>query len=366
MKRALTGLGLLAAAGLLVAAAARFPAVVEELYSRGLYPRVSAVLSGLSSLVPLSLAELVVPALSLAVLARILAALRDCRRTSAKRGLGSLGGDLILGTGFLAFTFVLLWGLNYRRSPFSVSAGLDARPGHAAELRELVDELVARANQTREGLPEDARGVVAPPGGTPRILARATAGFNAAADRLPFLSVRAFPPKPLMASEILSRLGLTGIYSPFSGEANVNAAAPLVEIPFSASHEVAHQIGFAREDEANFVGYLACRFHPDPDFNYAGVLGASIHASNALFTVERASWKEAEARRSPAVKRDLQALREWSERYEGPATRAAEKVNDAYLRSQGLPDGVRSYGRMVDLLLAERRAKTASAPARPE
>jgi hypothetical protein len=155
----------------------------------------------------------------------------------------------------------------------------------------------------------------------------------------------------------MSWLGLTGIYSPFTSEANVNVDVPAPELPFSASHETAHQRGFAREDEANFAGYLACRLHPDRDFRYAGLLAASVHASNALYAVDRAAARDVEAGRSPAVRRDLEALRAWAARHEGPVARAAEKVNDAYLKSQGAADGVRSYGRMVDLLLAERRAE---------
>ena len=55
---------------------------------------------------------------------------------------------------------------------------------------------------------------------------------------------------------MLSYLGISGIFIPFTCEANVNATLPDWEIPFTACHELAHQRGFAREDEANYVGYL--------------------------------------------------------------------------------------------------------------
>ena len=143
----------------------------------------------------------------------------------------------------------------------------------------------------------------------------------------------------------------------YGGTESPEVPWPESELPFSASHETAHQRGFAREDEANFAAYLACRFHPDPDFNYSGALAASVHASNALFMAGREAWQAVEATRSPAVKRDMGALRSWAERHEGAVSRTSERINDAYLRTQGQAEGVRSYGRMVDLLLAERRAE---------
>jgi hypothetical protein len=359
VKRLFIGLVLLALAVALAALGARSPAAVETLYARGLYPALAAGLSCPAGLVPVSLAELALLALPLVLGWRLA---RQRRRRGLGRALAGLAAEVVLLAGALGLAFVLLWGLNYHRRPFADSAGLDASPGRPEELRDLVAALAARADRLRAGLGEDPRGVLRVEGGPRRILARVAAGFEAASRRYPLLAGGCVRPKPLLLSEAISWLGLTGIYSPFTAEANVNVAAPDVELPFAASHEAAHQRGFAREEEANFVGYLACRFHPGRDFNYAGALAAGIHASNALRPALPEEWRRIEEARSEAVKRDLAALREWAARHEGPAARAAERVNDAYLRAQGQRDGARSYGRMVDLLLAERRAE----PGAPE
>jgi hypothetical protein len=153
----------------------------------------------------------------------------------------------------------------------------------------------------------------------------------------------------------MSRLGITGIFFPFTGEAHVNREVPAPDVPFTASHELAHFRGFAREDEASYVGYLACRSHPDQDFRYSGSLVASAYLMGALAEVDPAAARRLQARRSPGVRRDLEALRAWSERYRGRVEAASQRVNDAYLRSQGQKDGIRSYGRMVDLLVADHR-----------
>ena len=113
----------------------------------------------------------------------------------------------------------------------------------------------------------------------------------------------------------------------------------------------------AREDEANYVAYLACIHHPDRDFRYSGFLNASQYVLAELYRADRAAYARVEPGRSAAMRRDDVALREWIEKYRGRATEVGRKVNDAYLKSQGQADGVRSYGRMIDLLLAERRRR---------
>jgi hypothetical protein len=136
----------------------------------------------------------------------------------------------------------------------------------------------------------------------------------------------------------------------------VNATLPDWEIPFTSAHELAHQRGFAREDEANYVGYLACRAHPDRDFQYSGTFRAALYALSALAQVDRSSYGLLRGRVTAPQSRDLAALAAWHRRYESRLGEVQERVNDAYLKTQGQADGVRSYGRMVDLLLAERRA----------
>jgi hypothetical protein len=166
-------------------------------------------------------------------------------------------------------------------------------------------------------------------------------------------------PKPVMLSSLMSYAGISGIFIPFTGEANVNATLPEWQIPFTAAHELAHQRGYAREDEANYVGYRACRAHPDRDFQYSGTFEAALYALGALAGADRAAYGRLRATLSPPLVRDLGALSAWRARYRSRLGRVQDRVNDAYLKTQGQRDGVQSYGRMVDLLLAERRASTA-------
>jgi hypothetical protein len=139
----------------------------------------------------------------------------------------------------------------------------------------------------------------------------------------------------------------------------VNALLPHSELAWSAAHERAHAAGWAREDEASFLAWQACRDSDDPDARYSGALVASLYAVGALAGVAPERARALSDGRSPAVRRDIEAIQAYVRRYEGRLARASDRVNDAFLRSQGEARGVQSYGRMVDLLLAERRARSA-------
>jgi len=333
--------------------AAQNPEVVERLFSRRVFPALARVLTCASARLSFSAGEVLFLA-SLLMMGAL--ALRTLRRPlSWKDRLSSLLSGLLLASGLLYLVFLLVWGLNYSRQPFAASTGLDVRPAPVEELEALARALVGDANEARQPLVEDADGVMRLADGQSTALDLAEAGFVAAAERQPLLRGRCARPKALLLSPVAARLGITGIYSPLTGEANVNSTVPDPELPFAACHEIAHARGFAREEEANYLGYLACRLHPDADFRYAGLLAASVYVQNALYRARRSAWEETETMRAAGVQRDLRALVAWSDRYRGRATDVAERLNDAYLKAQGQPAGAQSYGHVVDLLLAERR-----------
>jgi hypothetical protein len=352
-------LALLPVAVALELAASASPPLVERLYAQRLYRVVSEMFAGSVGRVPFSLGEVL---LWTGIGGAGAWTFRRLRRLGRARGrrravLVSTLADAWAAAGALYLAFVVLWGLNYRRPPYAALAGLDARPATVGELVAVCERLISETNHARAGLPEDAAGVVRLADGRPGALRRAPTGYGEAARIEPVLAGASAPAKPVIISTVLSYLGISGIFSPFTGEANVNMTLPDPDVPFAACHELAHARGFAREDEANYVGYLACTRHPDGDFRYSGLLAASVYAMNELARVDRQGHMRLDARRAPGVRRDLAALVAWAERYRGPAERVSQAVNNAYLKTQGQKEGVRSYGRMVDLLIAEERAR---------
>jgi hypothetical protein len=158
-----------------------------------------------------------------------------------------------------------------------------------------------------------------------------------------------------MLSELMNYTGICGVYFPFTGEANVNVSIPETSLPSTAAHEMAHQRGFSREDEANYISYLACTAHPDINYKYSGVLLALIHSMNALYEDDKPDFYKLSENYSDGVRHDIEELNKFWQKYEGPVERTSDKINNAYLKANNQKDGVRSYGRMVDLLIAEHR-----------
>ena len=172
------------------------------------------------------------------------------------------------------------------------------------------------------------------------------------AEKFPSLEGYYPQPKKLIVSEILSYQGLTGIYSPFTVEANYNGDMTAYNIPFTACHELSHLSGFMQEEEANFIAFLACIRSDRADFQYSGYLSGWVYCMNALYRADRESWQEVRLLLDEAAEPDLEANTEFWDAYEGGISKTADKINDTYLKVNGQADGVQSYSRMVDLIVA--------------
>ncbi|MCH3948044.1 MAG: DUF3810 domain-containing protein [Olsenella sp.] len=164
----------------------------------------------------------------------------------------------------------------------------------------------------------------------------------------------------LLFGEPLLYSGHTGIFWAATGESSVPLNTATAELPFTMCHEAAHRLGIASEKEANFSAFLACTTSDDVRFSYSGYYSAFNYCVNALLSEdpERAQQLVADAlagQNGDGVKLVLQdraATREHYKAYEGPFEDVGTSVNDTYLKSFGEKDGVRSYGLVVDYLLA--------------
>lgn len=339
---------------------ARHPATVERIYSRGLFPVIGQLLNFFTGWFSFSWAELTVWALILAGVYWIIVTIRRVLLADGGQRLAALwrrvAGVLVWLAG-IYFAYIMLWGLNYDRQPFSIIAGIEVRPSSTAELAALCSDLINRTNAARLQVQEDANGVMRLNDSTKSALRRASLGYQAIARTYPVLGGHYGRPKFVVSSGLWSYTGTAGLYFPWTGEANVNTAMPAAEIPAAATHEMAHQRGFAREDEANYIAYLVCEAHPDADYRYSGLFSALTESLYALYQRDPAQYTELVKGLSDGVKRDLQREADFWQRYEGVVADATDHINDTYLKSNGQTDGVQSYGRMVDLLLAEYRQK---------
>lgn len=335
------------------------PNLVENVYSRGIFKVIAKLLNFFSGYIPVSLGEILVVSAILFALFYIVRTIQKIVKSPSKIlkiGAGALVSALV-AVSILYFSFVMLWGLNYQRLSFSEIVDYDTRPAPVDELVLVCEALIERTNELRKSVNEDDKGVMALSTNINDTLKRAYKGYESASSLYPELSGNYGRPKGVMLSEVMSYLGIGGVYFPFTGEANVNISLPPTSLPFTTCHEMAHQKGFSREDEANYIAYLACRLHPDADFQYSGSLSAVIYATNALYRYDRNKYFELRKSFSEGVIRDLKASNSYWEKYETPVQDFSTSVNNTYLKANMQEDGVRSYGRMVDLLIAEYRKR---------
>ena len=156
-------------------------------------------------------------------------------------------------------------------------------------------------------------------------------------------------PKPLAVSRILSVQQLCGVYAPFTVEANFNQEMTTYNIPHTMCHELSHLRGFMQEEEANFIGYLACLKSDRRSFQYSGYLTGWVYATNALAKQDMDKYVELYRQLNEDTVRNLKENTEFWNQYDG---KVSNQMNDTYLKFNDQQDGVQSYGRMVDLMLA--------------
>lgn len=159
-------------------------------------------------------------------------------------------------------------------------------------------------------------------------------------------------PKPVLNTWILSVQQTTGVYSPFTVEANYNRDIPYYDLPFTICHELSHLRGYMQEEEANFIAVLATIGADDAYYNYSGYVSAWVYAGNALARVDSDAFATLYGALNARTRQDLLYNNQYWQQFEGKPAETHEKVNDAYLKAQGQTAGTASYGHVTDLMLA--------------
>ena len=321
-----------------------------EWYSQNIYPVLVSAIGRLTGLLPFSLAEICLYLLLAAlILSLICLCIGIARKGEAGRRLFAWFSCAVLAVSILAFLYTAGCGVNYHRKTFSSEEGIIASDYTAEELQEICIRLTEEVNSRAGKVSRDSDGVMiltAPEG------ERAVEAMEKLAEAFPSLKGYYPMPKKVAVSEILSYQGLTGVYSPFTIEANYNGDMTPYNIPFTACHELSHLRGFMEEKEANFIAFLACIGSDRTDFQYSGYLSGWTYCMNALYRADAEAWQETRSLLDKKAEADVWANSQFWNSYEGVISETADRINDTYLRANGQADGVRSYDRMVDLIMA--------------
>lgn len=338
---------LVALSAVVAALAPRPEMLVERGYGHAFYPPLQAFLTGASNTVPVAVFDLVVVTAAALVIWWWSAAAGALWRRRDWRPAGRALRATITAVAIAYLWFLTTWGLNYARPPIDVRLALATGVPTANEVAALLDEAVAAANRLHAPGSADA---AASPADVDIAIALHAVEARHGRPR-PTVTGR---PKPTLLAPYFRMAGVDGLTAPLALETLLNPDLTAAERPFVLAHEWAHLAGYAPEADANFVAWLVTQEQSArPATRYSGWL---FLVNEAARQVPPETRRSSLAALGPGPRQDLAAITRRMATRVALVERAGWRVYDSYLRSQGVDDGLRSYSRVVELIVRARRS----------
>jgi hypothetical protein len=331
--------------------AIQYPEATDELYSRKFFP-------GIRNLIDLTLGNLPFPSVYLFVFSVILVLVVFTRRFLSKPDWKSKVfysfRALCNGVGALIFFFLVLWGFNYQRTPIFQQLSLKPKSLNLVQLESEINITQRLVEQYRNRMTLDSTAITEILE-YPELekLVRANMSENLEILGLNFTGrprTKRFPPPGFMR-----KMGILGIYFPFTGESYIDPTLHALEQPFTVAHEMAHSYGVTDEGEANFIAWVICTNSDDPLLRYSGHLRLLQYQMRDYYRMAPDEFKTWTKTLSQGIKNDLNSLREASETIKPISIEISRKSNDIFLKSQGVKAGVNSYQQLPMLAFAWRQ-----------
>lgn len=338
----------------LVYVLARFWTAFAEFWARYPSQGLRFILAKLTSWIPFSLAEALILSLPVLAAAYIIYSNRALNRSDSPRAFWSCLMPLICAIFLLLSYFCLAFGPCYFRNGLDTNLGFKREAVSAEDLRDCAVWLSGETEAIEDQIAYGASGHSYMPYSYYEMTGKLNDAFAAYAEKADYISSFRASVKPVVLSVPMTYTHISGVYTFFTGEANVNVNFPDFCTPYTTAHEMSHQRGIAREDEANFVAFLVCMESDDVYIRYSAlvnllqyVLSALSRADSELYaTVYRGHY-------SSALRSELSAYSKFFDEYrQSTASTVVGAVNDTFLQSQGQTQGTQSYGLVVDLFVA--------------
>lgn len=245
--------------------------------------------------------------------------------------------------------FCMLWGIYYYGDDFQSRSGIRSKDISAEELAVVTEFFALRANEYADTVTRNEDGFYVCD--RQAILARSDEVFDAVVGEYPCLDGPRVRAKGVLFSRIMSYTNFTGFFFPFTAEANVNTDFPPALFASTVAHELSHQRGVAKEQEANFTAVLASLSYGDADYCYSACLLAYVHLGNALYKADYAQWECVYGLLDERVIRDFSLDTYYWRQFDTPVQTVSNTVYEGFLQSYDQKLGLRSYGACVDLLV---------------
>ncbi|WP_446050209.1 DUF3810 domain-containing protein [Zobellia laminariae] len=330
---------------LLVAWLGSNPEVVETYYSNGIYPVISQFFRILFGWVPFSVGE-VMYVLLIVLGIRYL----YVNRLKIKNFPFQFLRNVVVVLSVFYFTFNLVWGLNYYRKPIAENFAIRDSV-QTSEVIDLAERLIVKTNQLQFELTSDSTKRVQVPYSRNEIFDKTVNGYEQLQNELPFLKYSHRSLKKSMFSTLASYMGIGGYLNPFTNEAQVNALTPEFRFPVVSGHEVGHQVGYSKENETNFIGYLVTMKNEDHYFQYSASAYALSHCLSAIRRSDKEKFDELYAKVNVGVQENYRELYEHNLEFVNPFEPIFKSIFSTFLKANQQKDGIKSYGKIVELMV---------------
>jgi hypothetical protein len=318
---------------------------IESIYSTHIYPAISFLLRTLTGWIPFSLGDLLYAFVFIWVLIKVIQFFRH--KPTWKKLLIAIR-DLFVKCLWVYIFFLLLWGLNYYRYGIGYQLHITPNSYNTEDLKNATAQLLQNLNKSARKL--DSIHFKYP--GNKNIFKEASKMYGNAKNKYPYLKYQPADAKQMFFGTIGSYSGFLGYYNPFTGEAQVNTTAPDFVIPYTACHEMAHQLGYASESEASFIGYLITKYNNKPEFNYSAYFDLFSYANSELSQRDSIAAKQNIKLLDTLVKQDYAAYRKYLRDYRNPIEPLLVKLYGSYLKAHNQPKGIESYDEVVAWIVA--------------
>lgn len=309
------------------------------------------VLAHMTSFLPFSLAEFCLYLVPFVIALIAVAAYR--RHSGSCREFLRYFACVLSFFSILFSLFAFSFGTGYHTTPLPEKMGFETGGVSVEELAKTTELLIEKTNWAADGVSFGEDGFTVMPYSLSEMNAKLLVAFDTVSGEYPFLQRMNSRVKPVLASKLMSYTHITGVYSYYTGEANINTYFPDYTIPFTAAHEMAHQRGIAREEEANFVAFLVTAASDDPYLQYCAWRNLFEYVAGALMSADAEVYKALYTTLDARVVAELRAYRAFFEPFSGSAASAvSDKLNDTYLKFHGNEAGSASYGLVTDLAVA--------------
>ncbi|MCB0455623.1 MAG: DUF3810 domain-containing protein [Aequorivita sp.] len=330
-----------------------FPEFVEKYYSQGIYPWISKISRYIFGWVPFSVGDLFYLLIAIVAIRWLYKNLKRLRQNDQV----GFFVDILAAVSVVYFMFHVLWGFNYYRLPLHKSLNIN-NDYTTEQLLETTNRFIEKSNAMHRKLGFADSVKIELPYSQKEMFKKTLNGYKNLEKEFPQLALSPRSIKKSGWSLGLTYMGYSGYLNPFSGEAQVNNLMKTYKFPAVACHEEAHQIGYAAENEANFIATLSTLHNDDIYMQYTGYIFTLRYLINEVARRDEAKYQELLTTINPGILESYKEMRDFWESYQNPFEDFSKMFWDNFLKANNQSRGIMSYDYMVALVVNYYEGKT--------